>query len=260
MEVPKTIIIGLNLHGEIPIDTDGNPNTMTVKNNYIVKLNLVSPGVPNISTFENYSNLSNVTNKIIQKSGIDWSKKRNKIKINDLVNDIKEKLKMENLKNFKEINDYIKIPKNESSGINEHMKNFLRNYDNSFEVYKFDKGDSISNKLLYKFTTNELKAAKINKNTINEEFINKIFIYNIEGTPDIFELLKLLGHETNSITLFDLIEFFENFGVDNIVFIDFSCSVFKHSNHKKVSERQIRQTRREIRKMNTFTRKNTKTN
>jgi len=67
-KIPKTLVVGINLHGEIPLDSNNIPQKEKVPVNYIVKLNTVEPGVPNISTFENYNELSDITKEFVKEN------------------------------------------------------------------------------------------------------------------------------------------------------------------------------------------------
>ena len=70
--IPKTLVVGINLHGEIPLDKYGSPMVRKLEDKdkdkdededeveYLIKLNTVAPDVPNISTFENSNSLGEV--------------------------------------------------------------------------------------------------------------------------------------------------------------------------------------------------------
>jgi hypothetical protein len=240
MEIPKTLIIGLNLHGEIPLDKESNPIVKTLDNNFIIQFDLVSPGVPNVSTIDNYSMLSEEVGKIVDNFDIDWNTRRNKTKLIELCKQIKENLIKNNEKNRKDITKFNRTIKNQK------LSSFIHSYESGFSISAFKEGDNIFNKQFHKFTKQETKTLKINKK--NKYFFNKIFIYNIDGKPDVFELFSLLGHDVESINLFELIDFFKNIGAENIVFIDFSCSVFQTEEDSTLTDRLIRVTRRNIRK------------
>ena len=87
----KTLVIGINMHGEIPLMENGYPNTVTVPNNmYINMINAVAPGVPNISNLENYETLSENISERIQDI-TDWNS-FTKNEVDNLSNSIRELL------------------------------------------------------------------------------------------------------------------------------------------------------------------------
>jgi len=231
MELPKTLFIGLNLHGTIPLDEKLKPETRTVKNNYIIHFALASLGSPTISTLETYQKLGKMTKKRIDESAIDWTATRNKTAVQELVHDIKKEL----IRSHSDTVVEVRKQKLKSRT----FRQFLHTYDRAFQVATFSAYDNIYNKEFQKFTKDELKALRVRS---EKKYFNKIVLYNVEGEPDVFDLLAAIGHETDRVTLFDLIDLFTNMGVENLVFFDFSCSVFQ-SKHE-ITDRQIRTTRR----------------
>uniref|UniRef100_A0A6C0DS34 Uncharacterized protein n=1 Tax=viral metagenome TaxID=1070528 RepID=A0A6C0DS34_9ZZZZ len=242
----KTFIVGINLHGEIPLDNSGNPQTKNVENKFIIKLNAVSPGVPNISTFENYNNLSDITRTAVETNK--WLREPMqserlfegyKKKMIDFVSDLKTKFIKENAENVKGI-EKEHSKKGRHNNISDDQENFLQNKDTMFTINRFETGDVITNKLFLKFTPDELSQLDIDDNIIANKGFNKIIIYNLSNS-DVFELL---GDEYKYITLFDLIDLLSGMGAENIIFIDLSCSVFTSNN--KISKRDVRMFRRRL--------------
>lgn len=241
----KTLVIGINLHGEIPLDKDNNPETRKLDNSFIITMDAVTPGVPFISTLENYNNLSEITKKLVKSN--DWLNypmqsdrqfaETYKNKMIDFVTTIKTKFIKETTENVKGIeHEYSKKRKhNEPFG---HEQDFIHNKDSLFTISTFDNGDSIANKLFLKFTQEELDQLNIDE--IADKDFNKIIIYNLDNI-DVFELL---GPEYTSITLFNLIDLLTGMGAEKIIFIDLSCSVF--ISDSKITKRTIRNVRRQI--------------
>jgi len=184
MDFPKTLIVGLNLHGEIPLDATGKLITKPLENNFVIKLNTVSPGVPNISTFENYNNLSEITRKLVESNN--WLNEpmkserlfeNNKQKMVDFVEKLKTEFMEENKENVKGIEKEYQVGKKRKD-ISEHQQNFIYNYASSFTISQFNKGDLIVNKQFYKFTPAELERLEIDD--IDDEDFTPFFISNAD--------------------------------------------------------------------------------
>ena len=102
------------------------------------------------------------------------------------------------------------------------------------------------NKTFYKFAPEEIKQYELGEDITENSYFNKIVVYNMDGKVDIFELLESIGHQITEITLFDLIDLFHGMGVENLIFIDLSCAVFKNIKGELINERSIRTIRRTI--------------
>ena len=64
--IPKTLIIGVFLHGELHLNENGELNNDIVPDGISIHvINSVAPGVPNISTLENYEHMATQISKII---------------------------------------------------------------------------------------------------------------------------------------------------------------------------------------------------
>ena len=225
MSIPKTLIIGLHVHGEIPLLSDGNPMTKQMINQSMIMINAVVPGVLNISTFEHYNESSKRIAEIVASS----SSKDDL----ELANEIQHALRASNEQNKKNIEiEYF-------NGLT-LFQSFIHKYDNAFAMIEYKKGDLITNKLFYKFTQEELKVVA------DDNYFNKIIIYNMDET-DLFELFASLGYNMDEITLVQLLDCLHGMGAENIILIDQSCSVFKkESGSGTISERQTRYLRRNI--------------
>ena len=227
MSIPKTLIVGLHVHGEIPLLSDGNPMTKQMINQSMIMINAVVPGVPNISTFANYNESSKRIAEIVA------SYSANEMNDSALANEIRNALIVSNEQNKKNIeNEYF-------NGLS-LFQSFIHKYDNAFAMVEYKKGDLITNKLFYKFTQEELDVVS------DDPFFNKIIIYNMDET-DLFELFSSLGYNMDEITLFQLLDCLHGMGAENIILIDQSCSVFKKDpGSAAISERETRYLRRNI--------------
>jgi len=58
-------------------------------------------------------------------------------------------------------------------------------------------------------------------------------------------MLLSIGSDINQITLGQMLEFFVNLGVKNLIMVDMSCSTFRGKS-EFLTERNIRQLRRQI--------------
>jgi len=256
----KTLVIGINLHGEIPIDNNCEPEMIKVPNNYIIKLNTVAPGVPNISTIENYNNLGDIVKRFVKENT--WLndpmestrlKKKYKTRMIKFVTDLKEKFIEENADNIAGIeSEYFKkgvIPES-----HKHKKDFIHNTDRMYGITEFGKDDVIENKLFSKFSPEQIAQYGIDEDQLGyDKGFNKIVIYNFEDavTQDLFEMLNVsFGLDLTEITLFDLIDLFTNMSVENLILIDLSCSTFKSD--KGLTSRNTRCLRRDILRSNVY--------
>jgi hypothetical protein len=256
----KTLVIGINLHGELPLDGKCEPQMIKVPNDYIIKLNTVAPGVPNISTIENYNNLGDIVKRVVKENA--WLndpmesarlKKKYKTRMLKFVTELKEKFIGENTDNIAGIEkEYFKkgvIPES-----HKHKKDFIHNTDRMYGIAEFSKDDVIENKLFSKFSPEQIEQYGIDKEQLgHDKGFNKIVIYNFEDavTQDLFEMLHVsFGLELTEITLFDLIDLFTNMSVENLIVIDLSCSTFKSD--KGLTSRTTRCLRREIMKSNVY--------
>lgn len=238
-EIPKTMVIGIYLHGELHLNNNGNIKTDVIPNNMKVKIiNGVAPGVPNISTLEDYENMArNVYKKI--KRIKNWNK-LTKYKTDSITKNLQ--ILLQNT-NETQANKIIKehqcsYAKNQ---LNNPLKQFAHHYDNSFRITSYESGDKIPDKLYIKFRKGEV----INPNNIEEKYFNRIVLYNLEGEPDIFEMVESVGLNIDEITLGQLLEFLVNLGTENVIIVDLSCYIFK-GEPKYLSERNIRYLRRLI--------------
>jgi hypothetical protein len=239
LSIPKTIIIGIYLHGELHLKKNGSLRKDIVPNNMNVRIiNGVAPGIPNISTLKDYENMAAKVNK---KSKLvnNWNE-LTKHKIDLLSADIKEILKKTNQTQASTI-----IKKHQSlyskNRTNTAFRQFANSYNHSFRITSYSSGDTIPDKLYIKFEEGEI----INPDNIKENYFNRITLYNLKGEPDIFEMLAEVGMDIDRITLGQILEFVVNLGVENVIIVDLSCSVFI-GQAEHLSERNIRHLRRQM--------------
>jgi len=239
MNIPKTLVIGINMHGELHLKEDGSPLKDTVPENmYISVINAVAPGIPNISTFEKSEQLAE---KIYQriKRRKNWNK-LTKTQIDNLSESIKDVLVKTNKEQSRDIiKEHQRLYSRNK--VNTTFQKFAHQYDHSFRITTYDSGNKMPDKLYLKFGEGEA----LNPDSIEEKYFNTIVLYNLEGEPDIFEILQSVGMDIDQITTSQLIEFFSSLGVENLIIVDFSCYVFKGES-KYLTERNIRHTRRKI--------------
>lgn len=243
MSIPKTLIIGVNMHGEIHLQNNGELCKEVVPENMNLSvISAVAPGVPFVSTFENYENISaKVSNRINKIKN--WNKLTNSY-LEDLSENLRDLLVETNKEAAKEI---LKMHQQlySKQNINQIYQQFSCYYDNAFRIKKYRANDTFTDKLFLKFSEGEV----LNPDNIPEEYFNKIVIYNLEGKQDIFQYLASVGLNIEEITLSEMITFLVNIGVENLLVVDLSCSVFKgHPNY--LTERNIRYLRRQMLKNN----------
>jgi hypothetical protein len=232
----KPLIIGMYLHGELNLDEKGHVIQEKIPENMNIKIiNCVSPGVPFISTLENYESIiSGVTNTI---------NKQNKLKSEDCALKSEDcALKLRNLLVQMNKNQFMEILKEhqklyKKNEINENIQLYIQQYDNAFRLNSYKSGEYINNKLYTKF----------NDNDSSNFFFNKIIFHNLDWFQDLFEILKENGLDVEEITLGQILDFLANLNLDiqNIIIVDLSCSVFK-GDEEFLTKRNIRRLRREL--------------
>jgi hypothetical protein len=233
---PKTIVLTINTHGGIDCIKSDNNNNLELTYKYpIIK---VPTNIKNLIIIDSvpFGVDNNINNSGIKKN-IDLVTKiyyKEHSNINNLslnqINVINEKI-IEQIKNdticntkYKKIDD----------------KNFLRcvKLKNIYQQKKYKPDDKIVNKTLcyeIKDISNKYKNIQI----INKE-LNNIDLFDLVKKKKYFD-----GYET---TLENIINFFSNKDVENIIIYDFSCYTFLADNkmNDEISERTVRYFRNEI--------------
>jgi len=242
MDIPKTVIIGINMHGEIPLKENNNfLKGIVPENMRVTIINAVVPGVPNISTLENYENLAETVSKNISSSEKNWDSITSS-QIDELSENIKSLLIEENKGQSKEIlKHHLRLNSKKTTDVN--FQRYTHSYNSAFKITTYNENGAIPDKLYYKFGDGEV----LNPDNITEQYFNQIVIYNLQGEPDVFELLKTVGMEIEEITTLQLIEFFQSLGVEKMIIVDLSCSSFT-SKDFRISDRDIRSMRRTLAK------------
>lgn len=241
MSISKTIIIGINMHGEIPLDINGTPiQAIVPEGMYISVISATVCGVPNISTLDNYENIAEGVSEQT-KMITNWNT-MSKREINDISQSIKNILiATNNEESSNIIKDYQSLYKKGKQ--NTDMARFSHHYDKAFNISTFDSESNIPNKLYLKFQEGEVQDV----NNIEPYYFNKIVIYNLDGEPDIFELLQSMGMNIDEISTLDMLTFLRSLGVENLIIVDLSCNVFK-GDSAHLTDRNIRQIRRTMKR------------
>ncbi len=251
LNIPKTVVVGINMHGELHLTENGSLKKDVVPNNFrVTVINAVAPGVPNISTFQKSEEMAEkVYNRVKRRKNWD---KLTKTQIHDLAESIKDLLVKTNKQQSKDIiKEHQRLySKNQ---VNKPFQTFSHQYGNAFKITSYEPGDKIPDKLYLKFQEGEA----LNPDNIEEKYFNTVILYNLEGEPDVFEMLKSVGMDIEEITTAQLIEFLSSLGVENLIIVDLSCSVFK-GDSKHLTERNIRHTRRKIMSIRNKSRRNRK--
>ncbi len=238
MSIPKTLIIGAFLHGELYLTDNGELNMDTVPDGMRVTLiNAVAPGVPNISTLEDYENMAaQISNIVKRRKNYD---ELTKSQINSIAENLRDTIVKENKA---QANDIINEHQHlySKNKVRPALQKFVHQYGNSFKINTYEAQDKIPNKLFIKFNEDEV----INPDNIEENYFNNIVLYNLEEL-DLFKMLKLGGLDIDQITLGQMLEFLVGLGVQNLIIIDLSCSIIK-GNPEFLTERNIRLTRRKL--------------
>lgn len=237
--IMNTLVIGINMHGEIPLQENGKVYTDTIPNNMNISIiSSVAPGIPFVSTLSNSENLLNkIPTKLKQVK--DWNKLTNS-QLTKITKHIRNLLVDTNIK---EANNIVKesqhlYVRNKTNTI---YQKFSQYYDNSFKVTSYCGGDVFTDKLFIKFLDGEV----LNPFNITENYFNKLTILNSNEQQDIFQMLKICGLNIEQIWLSELFEFLLNIGVENLIIIDLSCSIFT-GDPKYLTDRHIRYLRREM--------------
>lgn len=236
---PRTIILGINMHGEIPINEHSEPfyGNLSIQN--LIQINSVTCGVPNIANEESYNQITDEVSNYVDSLNVDWNTDMNPQQLLDYATNIK--------------NILMNISKDELKYIQkEYRKNrqpnlgsYIHGFDKSFELKMCNHGEKLFNKRFIIFSEDEKNSYNLDE----DSSINKIIVYNSPHKENILQVVESsLGISMNQITLFELIELFAGMGIQNIILVDMSCAVLYGQQGKLKNDRSIRAIRREIEK------------
>jgi len=234
MKIPETLVVGINTHGEIPVDSTTNKPLQFRFDDAdinIYKLSASAPGVSNISTIEPFESMNQKISECVQDMD-QISSKMAKIK------KICRSNNRENLENM------MRDPKIRSDA---KFREYMHQYDNAFQWQHIATDCVIDNKTYIKFTEEEIRELDIESK--EPEYFNRIVFYNMDNI-DLFTLIEsVMDTKIETLTLKDLIDFIINLGKDKvktIIFVDLSCSTFHREDGHALSPREIRAIRRSL--------------
>jgi tRNA U34 5-carboxymethylaminomethyl modifying GTPase MnmE/TrmE len=166
MNIPKTLVIGINMHGELHLTESGSLLKDVVPDNFrVTVINAVAPGVPNISTLEKYEEMAEKVNNRIKRRK-NWNE-LTKAQLDKLSESIKGLLVKTNKQQSKDIiKEHQRLySKNQ---VNKSFQKFANHYDHSFKITSYNSGDKMPDKLYLKFEEGEV----INPDDIVEEIFS----------------------------------------------------------------------------------------
>lgn len=243
MDFPKKLIIGIFTHGEQPLDNTGLqtitnvPQKMTIQ-----KIDAVLPGVANVSTVENFENIGKSISKLINNRRINWDEMTSE-QVHNLTQLIATSVINANYDMASQINkDYDdSISKNDTLPF---LSQYVHTSSHPMRILTYKENEEMPDKLFTKIKPGEL----INPDEILENYSGKIVMLNVEGEPDIFDIID--GFDDTPFS--GLNAFFEAMGVENLIVIDLSCNVFTNI---QPGSRMARANRRQILKNEMSTKK-----
>jgi len=243
----------IRIESEIPKDL--KPEINQLKINKLIQLNSVRCGTPNVANPISYNALGQQVQDYVNEHPQSWEDIDIKY-----VQDIKDILITSSAEDQKEISrqySYVpqvkldELPQEERSRV-KSIQEYFHHIDDQYQIKVFNKNDTIYNKKFYRLSPEEYPQGIVEEPL----FFDKIVVYNTRPeTSDIFEFIKQLsGYVYTSVTLFEIIDFFRELGVENIVLIDFSCNSFAYKNklldfNDSKEFRIIRSTRKNIEKI-----------
>lgn len=123
----------------------------------------------------------------------------------------------------------------------EHLQNYMgyvRHFDKAHRIKIFEEGERILNK---KYTRTNLEATK-------SDWVIKVMSVRSRDKPDLLSFLKTQTRfGVSSIMLEDIVDFFAQKGVKNIIIFDLSCSnIARPEDHLEYDQRYTRRLRGDI--------------
>jgi hypothetical protein len=234
MDFPKTLVIKIFTHGEQSLDNTGLPTITNVPANMTIqKIDGVLPGVANVSTVENFENIGQTISNLINKRRINWDEMTSE-QAYELTKLIAKSVINANYDMSSQIDkDYDdSISKNDPIPF---LSQYVHTSAHPMRILTYRENEEMPDKLFTKINPGEL----INPDGIPENYTGKIIMLNVEGEPDIFDIID--GFDDTPFS--GLNAFFEAMGVENLIVIDLSCNVFTNV---PPGSRKARATRRRI--------------
>ena len=229
------ILLAITSHGWINCD-DGDIDTFVIPDGITVnKVTMSSPGNVN---FVNETQLNKSMRDVKRrKKRILQSKKSSTVikAINEAIQDIKDVDYQE--KKFLEDERLLPvIPEDDSEERMNDISQYLHGLNKAHKNYILKPGDVVINK---KYMRENCQATKYDWG---------MPILNLPGEPDLLQLLRIQTRKgTCGITLSEIVDYFKNNGVKELIIFDFSCSVFANDdNDFSLPKRKVRSIRREI--------------
>lgn len=230
------ILLAITSHGWINCD-DGDVDTFAIPEGIIVnKITISSPGNVN---YVNETQLNKSMRDIKrQKKRILKSKKTSTVltAIRDVTQDIKD-VDYEEKKFLEDERLLGTIPEDDSEEERiSDISQYLYGLDKAHKNYILNPGDIVINK---KYMRENCEATKYDWS---------MPILNLPGEPDLLQLLRIQTRKGScEITLSEIVNYFKNNGVKELVIFDFSCSVFyTDDNEFSIPKREVRSIRRDI--------------
>jgi hypothetical protein len=129
------------------------------------------------------------------------------------------------------------------------LSQFVHTSSHPMRILTYKENEPMPDKLFTRIKPGEL----LNPDAIPENYTGKIVMLNVEGQPDIFEIIE--GFDDTPFSGLNV--FFEEMGVKNLIVLDFSCNVFQNikpgSRDARVNRRCILKSEKSIRIPKTIT-------
>ena len=219
------------------------PETTPLKIKQLIQLNSVACGVPNVSNIQIFNELSLLINEFFEGTKHFLTKSRSLEKFEWYINLLRNVLIYKNEPYLKQILSEIReidistLSEPEKKRA-ESIQQFLHSTGKAYEIHTFSEGDPIMNKKFIKLNPYELEGDI-------GPYVNKIVEYNTK--VDIIEMIEeMVDIKMRSITLFNMIDFLHSLGVETIIIVDLSCSIFVHNDVVLTDPRLIRALRRSM--------------
>lgn len=227
---PEKIIIMVTSHGEIPT-TEGVPLAYTVPEGMrIAKLNAAPLGECNIMN----QTTSDLYAKALRRNIGELTRAQTKDQYLDI---LKHMIRFMKKQDIIEIMPQVAVSVMDPEGDTQRKGYYNRVIqDMGYHANFFGPGDQVINKI---FSRNNAEV---------EGADWKLNIINMDKMPDLMAWLKRQTRAGKSVTtLEEVINYLKSHGVKDIVFMDFSCSVFlNYDEDYHLGEREKRATRRSL--------------